>query len=86
MTLNKEDLKNKIIYRASYRGTKEMDILMTAFVKSLINDLDENFLKTLDTFVDMDDETLISIKKKESLISYKDEKILHIIDKFQKFK
>jgi len=86
MTLNKEDLKNKIIYRASYRGTKEMDILMTAFVKSLINDLDENFLKTLDTFVDMDDETLISIKKKESLIDYKDEKILNIIDKFQKFK
>ena len=59
---------------------------MTAFVKSLINDLDENFLKTLDTFVDMDDETLISIKKKESLIDYKDEKILNIIDKFQKFK
>ena len=86
MTLNKEDLKNKIIYRASYRGTKEMDILMTAFVKSLINDLDENFLKTLDSFVDMDDETLISIKKKESLNDYKDEKILFIIDKFQKFK
>ena len=86
MTLNKEDLKNKIIYRASYRGTKEMDILMTAFVKSLINDLDENFLKTLDSFVDMDDETLISIKKKESLIDYKDKKILYIIDKFQKFK
>ena len=86
MTLNKEDLKNKIIYRASYRGTKEMDILMTAFVKSLINDLDENFLKSLDLFVDMDDETLISIKKKESLINYKDEKILLIIDKFQKFK
>ena len=86
MTLNKEDLKNKIIYRASYRGTKEMDILMTAFVKSLINDLDENFLKTLVSFVDMDDETLISIKKKESLINYKDEKILLIIDKFQKFK
>ena len=86
MTLNKEDLKNKIIYRASYRGTKEMDILMTAFVKSIINDLDDNFLKTLDSFVNMDDETLISIKKKESSIDYKDEKILHIIDKFQKFK
>ena len=86
MTLNKEDLKNKIIYRASYRGTKEMDILMIAFVKSLINDLDENYLKTLDSFVNMDDETLISIKKKESLIDYKDEKILYIIDKFHKFK
>ena len=44
------------------------------------------FLKTLDSFVNMDDETLISIKKKESFINYKDEKILHIIDKFQKFK
>tara|TARA_Y100000768_G_scaffold98865_1_gene72179 strand:+ start:264 stop:521 length:258 start_codon:yes stop_codon:yes gene_type:complete len=85
MTLNKEDLKNKIIYRASYRGTKEMDILMTAFVKSLINTLDESYLKTLDSFVNMDDETLISIKKKESLIDYNDEKILHIIEKFQKF-
>ena len=85
MTLNKEDLKNKIIYRASYRGTKEMDILMTAFVKSLINDLDENFLKTLDSFVDMDDETLISIKKKESLNDYKDEKMIYIIEKFQEF-
>ena len=63
MTLNKEDLKNKIIYRASYRGTKEMDILMIAFVKSLINDLDVNYLKTLDSFVNMDDETLISLKK-----------------------
>ena len=85
MTLNKEDLKNKIIYRASYRGTKEMDILMTAFVKSLINDLDESYLKTLDSFINMDDETLISLKKKESKNEYKDERMLHIIDKFQKF-
>ena len=85
MTLNKEDLKNKIIYRASYRGTKEMDILMTAFVKSLINDLDENYLKTLDSFVNMDDETLISIKKKESQSDYKDERMPYIINKFQKF-
>ena len=83
MTLNKEDLKNKIIYRASYRGTKEMDILMIAFVKSLINDLDENYLKTLDIFVNMDDETLISLKKKESQTNYKDEKMIHIIEKFQ---
>ncbi len=86
MTLNKEDLKNKIIYRASYRGTKEMDILMTAFVKSLINDLDENYLKTLDSFVNMDDETLISLKKKESQSDFKDERMLYILDNFQNFK
>ena len=39
MLENKEELKNKIIYRASYRGSKEMDILMTKFVKSIINNL-----------------------------------------------
>ena len=85
MSQNKEDLKNKIIYRASYRGTKEMDILMTAFVKSFIDDLNEDTLKILDTFVNMDDETLISFKKKESLINFKDKNLLDIIDRFQKF-
>ena len=85
MSQNKEDLKNKIIYRATYRGTKEMDILMTTFVNSLIEELDENYLNTLDLFVNLDDETLISLKKKESKNEYKDERMLHIIDKFQKF-
>mgnify|MGYP001292186296 FL=1 len=85
MSTNKEDLKNKIIYRASYRGTKEMDILMTNFVKSLIDELDENYMKTLDTFVNMDDEKLISIKKKESSNSYSDRRMLEIINRFQNF-
>ena len=85
MSQNKEDLKNKIIYRATYRGTKEMDILMTAFVNSLINELDENYLKALDLFVNLDDETLISLKKKESVTNYKDEMMQHIILKFQNF-
>ena len=85
MSQNKEDLKNKIIYRASYRGTKEMDILMTAFVKSFIDELNEDTLKILDAFVNMDDETLISLKKKESKSKFKDEKMLYIIDNFQKF-
>ena len=85
MSQNKEDLKNKIIYRASYRGTKEMDILMTAFVKSFIDELNEDKLKILDTFVNMDDETLISFKKKESLVDIKDKNLLDIIYRFKKF-
>ena len=85
MSQNKEDLKNKIIYRASYRGTKEMDILMTAFVKSFIDELNEDTLKILDTFVNMDDETLISFKKKESFDNIKDKNLLEMIDRFKKF-
>ena len=85
MPLNKEDLKNKIIYRASYRGTKEMDILMIGFVKSIIDKLDVDHLDALNEFINMDDEILNSIKKKESLIKDKDSYFLKIIDKFQKF-
>ena len=47
MSQNNEDLKNKIFYRASYRGTKEMDMLMTAFVNSIISEL--NFRKITNT-------------------------------------
>ena len=85
MSLNKEDLKNKIIYRASYRGTKEMDILMLAFVKSIIGKFDIDHLNGLNEFVNMDDQTLISIKKKESTTNYKDKIINKIINEFQKF-
>ena len=54
MTQNKEKIKNKIFYRSSYRGTKEMDILMINFVKSIINDLDYDELINLDEFVNLD--------------------------------
>ena len=66
MSLNKEDLKNKIIYRASYRGTKEMDILMISFVNSLINKLEITELQELSELVNLDDEILKDIKYKIS--------------------
>ena len=62
MSDNKEELKNKIMYRASYRGSKEMDILMSNFVRSIINHLDLNQLKELDYLVNLDDEELMNIK------------------------
>ena len=85
MLQNKEDLKNKIIYRASYRGTKEMDILMIAFVKSLINTLDIDNLIALDKLVNMNDESLISIKKKEMIINDNDKNFSYIIKRFQDY-
>ena len=83
---NKEELKNKIVYRASYRGSKEMDILMTNFVNSIINDLNLEQLNELNEFVSMDDETLISIKKKELLINFENNSIFNLIENFQNFK
>ena len=79
---NKEELKNKIIYRAMYRGTKEMDILMTGFVKSIINDLNLIELKELNFLVNLDDESLINIKNNilNNKISF-----TNLIKTFQKF-
>ena len=84
MAQNKEDIKNKIIYRSSYRGTKEMDILMTNFVKSIINELDYNQLIQLDKFINLDDEILKSLKNKE-LKHQIDEDLINILQKFEKF-
>jgi len=86
MLENKEELKNKIIYRASYRGTKEMDILMISFVNSIIHELNLEQLSQLDNFVNMDDETLVSIKNDESLINFDDPSIYKLVENFKKFK
>ena len=84
MSQNREDIKNKIIYRSSYRGTKEMDILMTSFVKSIINELDYNQLIQLDKFINLDDEILKSLKNKE-LKHQINEDLIYILKKFEKF-
>ena len=84
MTQNKEKIKNKIFYRSSYRGTKEMDILMINFVKSIINDLDYDELINLDEFINLDDELLKSLKNKDTKISI-DSKLNFILEKFQNY-
>ena len=86
MLENKEELKNKIIYRASYRGSKEMDILMISFVNSIIHKLNLKQLNQLDNFVNMDDDTLMSIKNDELLINFEDPSILKLVENFKKFK
>ena len=83
MLENKEELKNKIIYRASYRGSKEMDILMIGFVKSLINDLNLTELEELDALVNLDDESLTNIKN--NILNDKIS-LTNLIKSFQKFK
>ena len=55
-----EIIKKKLIYRAGYRGTKEMDILLSSFVNKYINDFDENLLAELEKFLDFEDEIILN--------------------------
>tara|TARA_B100000427_G_C15005320_1_gene375822 strand:- start:48 stop:302 length:255 start_codon:yes stop_codon:yes gene_type:complete len=57
--MNKSEiLKKKLIYRSLYRGTKEMDILLSSFVKTHIDKFSYEELKDLDEFLDLEDEVI----------------------------
>ena len=55
-----EILKKKLIYRAGYRGTKEMDILLSSFVNKHIDKFDEAQLIELDKFLNYEDEIILN--------------------------
>ena len=55
-----EIFKKRLIYRASYRGTKEMDILLSNFVNKYINKFDESMLMELEKFLNFDDEIILN--------------------------
>ena len=63
MIINIKDLKNKIIYRANYRGTKEMDELLSSFTKKYINQLKREELTLLCNLLDYDDESLYKLNQ-----------------------
>jgi antitoxin CptB len=63
MIINIKDLKNKIIYRANYRGTKEMDKLLGSFVKLHINQLTDDELQLLCDLLDNEDENLYKLNQ-----------------------
>ena len=58
MSFNTDDLKKKIIYRSTYRGTKELDKLLSSFTRSVINELNDEELIDLSSLLELDDENL----------------------------
>jgi len=58
MNINIEQLKKKIIYRSNYRGTKEMDKLLSSFTKRYIDILNPEELVDLEKLLDIDDTNL----------------------------
>ena len=55
---NIDNLKKKILYRSERRGTKEMDLLLSNFVKRYVNFLNEGELYELESLLNIDDEVL----------------------------
>ena len=81
MNSNKQNLINKVIYRSQYRGTKEMDIFVSGFVKSIIDSLSFDDLVDLDKLVNMNDEDITKISKNEMI--FKNKKILKLLINFK---
>ena len=82
--MNNNELKKKIIYRSSYRGSKEMDFLVSSFVKKVINSIDPKHLIELDELVNLDDKILFRLNNGTELnLKIKTNKIIKL---FQKFK
>ena len=76
-----ENLRKRLIYRSQYRGTKEMDIFVSSFVKSIIDSLSFDDLVDLDILVNMNDEDIIKISRKEMI--FKNNKILKLLIDFK---
>ena len=60
-----EIFKKKLIYRSNYRGSKEMDLLLSKFVEKHINNFNENELYELDKFLDFEDEVILNYYQRD---------------------
>ena len=73
MSLNIEELKKKIIYRSTYRGSKEMDIFLSSFVETIINNLNKQDLEKLLDLLNLDDENLYKFRQGKKTLPKIDE-------------
>ena len=79
-----ETLKKKIIYRANYRGTKEMDILLSKFVDKYINTFSKRELEDLYDFLNLEDEIIYNYYQTKKI--NKKIKINKVVETFSEFK
>ena len=84
MTFNIDDLKKKIIYRSTYRGTKELDKLLSTFTRSIINQLNDDELIDLSSLLELDDENLYKFNQGlRTTINIKDNKVSKLFRDFK---
>ena len=83
MTDSIELLKKKIIYKSSYRGIKELDIILRSFVKKHINNLNITDLNDLFDFLSNNDDDIYKYKQGLSISkNIKDNKISNLFKDF----
>ena len=81
---NNENLKKQILYRSTYRGRKEMDLLLGNFVKKYINNLDDKDLNDLNNLLVLEDETIFNwYYKKNSRVTVPNTKISKLLKNFK---
>ena len=84
MTFNIDDLKKKIIYRSTYRGTKELDKLLSSFTRSIINELNDDELIDLSSLLELDDENLYKFNQGlRTTVTIKDNKVSKLFKNFK---
>ena len=77
-------LKKKILYRAGHRGTKEMDLLLSNFVKKYINDFGIVELRQLDRLLNFGDDSLFKwYLNKKSKIKVPNNKVWILLRNFK---
>tara|TARA_Y100000590_G_scaffold1008_1_gene1298 strand:- start:15 stop:272 length:258 start_codon:yes stop_codon:yes gene_type:complete len=85
MNLNKQNLVNKIKYRAQYRGTKEMDRFVNLFVNKIINNLNIDELEHLNKLINLNDEEILNISNEKQKTSINNKIIKKLIDFKKKY-
>ena len=79
-----ENFKKKLLYRSSYRGTKEMDILLSNFVKFYIDKLSKDELLYLEKLLNIEDEIIYNFYQNNIMHqSLKENKIVALFKKFK---
>ena len=84
MNIKSEIFKKKLVYRAAYRGTKEMDILLSSFVNKNIDSFNKNQLIELDKFLNFEDEIILNFYHHNIVEKQIDKNIISLI--FKNFK
>ena len=84
MTTDIEQIKKKIIYRSNYRGTKEMDKLLGAFVRKYLDQLNIEDLNQLIKLLEIDDNNLYNFYNGLNTdIQFEDNKINKLFKNFK---